>query len=695
MNSGKSRFIFIITLVIAVLLMLDMLLQYSLEERLGAVRNFKTRNDTASARALFEEILTSNLLLVHSVASFISVHPDISHDEFQSITKAITSRPNYLRNIAAAPGFIITYVYPETTNQTILGADYHKLPGQWKEVELAVKTGDMVVAGPLNLIQGGRGIIGRVPVFYTDKDGNNILWGIVSSVIDFEKMMGQLTEFAANSGLSFRISKKGSGDKDYQTVYSAGEFQPGADTAVMNISVPNGMWRIEGADSTSSVRNPYAFPIHFITLLLGLAIVSALNIKYKHDSLLEISERRFRDFTQSSADWVWEASADGVFTYTSGDTYGMLGYEPEEFIGKTPYDFMSPSEAERVKEEMQHIVKNRLPITDLENTHLAKNGEEVILLVNGIPIIDERGNFVGHRGVGKNITFLKEAEQKLARYIKIVDENVIISQTDLEGNITYVSKAFSEISGYKPEELLGRNHNIIRHPDMTKELFSEMWKTIESGQTWFGEVKNLKKCGGFHWVDTYVSPVLNSKGIKTGYMAVRQDITAKKELEKASVTDKLTGIYNRQKLDSVVQYEHQIYMRYGTLYSIILFDIDHFKRVNDTYGHLIGDYVLKELAMILTNTVRATDVLGRWGGEEFMIVCPQTDAEGAYKLADKIRSTIDAHVFEHVNHITCSFGVADITMAKSYDQMLKLVDDALYEAKNQGRNMVCKAVRAD
>ena len=102
MNSGKSRFIFIITLVIAVLLMLDMLLQYSLEERLGAVRNFKTRNDTASARALFEEILTSNLLLVHSVASFISVHPDISHDEFQSITKAITSRPNYLRNIAAA-----------------------------------------------------------------------------------------------------------------------------------------------------------------------------------------------------------------------------------------------------------------------------------------------------------------------------------------------------------------------------------------------------------------------------------------------------------------------------------------------------------------------------------------------------------------------------------------------------------------
>lgn len=160
------------------------------------------------------------------------------------------------------------------------------------------------------------------------------------------------------------------------------------------------------------------------------------------------------------------------------------------------------------------------------------------------------------------------------------------------------------------------------------------------------------------------------------------------ELETLSITDRLTGIYNRMKLEEVLANEHIRVQRTGQPFTIILLDVDLFKDVNDTFGHQVGDAVLRELAELLQANIRQTDTVGRWGGEEFMIVCPETDREGGVILAENLRQKTSAGIMAHSKHVTCSFGVAEYSAGEGENLLVARVDKALYKAKNKGRNRV-------
>ena len=160
-------------------------------------------------------------------------------------------------------------------------------------------------------------------------------------------------------------------------------------------------------------------------------------------------------------------------------------------------------------------------------------------------------------------------------------------------------------------------------------------------------------------------------------------------LEHQSVTDKLTGIFNRIKLDYQLEHSLDLAVRYKQAFSIILLDIDYFKHVNDDYGHLVGDYGLKEVAKLLQDNIRSVDTLGRWGGEEFLIICPEQSRESAAILAEKLREVIGNYKFNHFSHLTCSFGVSCYQVHDNSHQIIKRADDALYKAKDLGRNKVC------
>lgn len=159
-------------------------------------------------------------------------------------------------------------------------------------------------------------------------------------------------------------------------------------------------------------------------------------------------------------------------------------------------------------------------------------------------------------------------------------------------------------------------------------------------------------------------------------------------LQKLSCTDQLTGLYNRVKIDEVFQYESQQFKRHNSPFSILLLDIDNFKHVNDTHGHQVGDRILNELSCLLEANSRTTDTLGRWGGEEFLLICPETGHQGAIRLAEAIRQTIEAHNFEAVGKLTCSIGVSTFTEGDCPETLLSRADKALYRAKSNGRNRV-------
>ena len=164
--------------------------------------------------------------------------------------------------------------------------------------------------------------------------------------------------------------------------------------------------------------------------------------------------------------------------------------------------------------------------------------------------------------------------------------------------------------------------------------------------------------------------------------ALTQDLGVK------ATTDPLTGLHNRLKLESTLPAEMARADRYDTPLSLVLYDVDHFKKVNDTYGHPVGDKVLIQLSRFVPNLIRNTDFLARWGGEEFLILVPGSDGAMAFQAAEKLREAISHVVFDEVGSITCSFGVAEYIPGESVADLITRADDALYRAKADGRNQV-------
>lgn len=165
-------------------------------------------------------------------------------------------------------------------------------------------------------------------------------------------------------------------------------------------------------------------------------------------------------------------------------------------------------------------------------------------------------------------------------------------------------------------------------------------------------------------------------------------IEQKKELEKVSINDQLTGLYNRHKLNTTLQKEYHRAQRTQGTFEVVLIDVDHFKQINDTYGHNVGDKVLKELALLMKRSIRLSDTLGRWGGEEFLIIVPTIESTPQSSIADKLRLKIEQHDFTSVSNITASFGIAYYQQGDSIKSLIKRADDALYQVKKNGRNQV-------
>ena len=157
-------------------------------------------------------------------------------------------------------------------------------------------------------------------------------------------------------------------------------------------------------------------------------------------------------------------------------------------------------------------------------------------------------------------------------------------------------------------------------------------------------------------------------------------------LEQIAETDQLTGIYNRKRLDELLKIEFDRWLRYKRQFSIIISDIDKFKSVNDNHGHQVGDEVIRTITRSLSSQIRVSDTLGRWGGEEFMLICPETDSKAATRVAENLRQAVEEQKYENIGKMTASFGVASIKDGETVFDIVKRADDALYEAKRTGRN---------
>jgi len=250
--------------------------------------------------------------------------------------------------------------------------------------------------------------------------------------------------------------------------------------------------------------------------------------------------------------------------------------------------------------------------------------------------------------------------------------------------------------GFKEEDVIGKTCHEITHqrstPCVQPDESCPIYETVETGEYADAEHVHYTKDGKKKYVKVSTSPIKDKNGDVVMVVHMSSDITEIKELhqelERLAETDSLTGTYNRMKYEDIIAKELARSGRFGRPLSLIMFDIDHFKEVNDRYGHSIGDQVLKDVADIVREHKRQVDHLFRWGGEEFMIVALEADLEHATFLAERIRKAIEASSSHGVGNLTVSFGVTQYKEGDTDDTLLKRADAAMYKAKINGRNRV-------
>lgn len=300
----------------------------------------------------------------------------------------------------------------------------------------------------------------------------------------------------------------------------------------------------------------------------------------------------------------------------------------------------------------------------------------------------------------REITERRSAERLRLQLAAIVESSAdAIIGLSAHGSIETWNGGAERLYGYTRAEALGRSILILAAPDAVKARELALDRLLSSGRGEQVETRDRRKDGSLVDVSVTSSPIRDAGGGVVGVARVARDISKQKRLEHELTFladhDPLTGLFNRRRLGDELTHQCALAARYDDTCALLLGDIDRFKDVNDTWGHLAGDEVIKQVAHAITSRLRDTDVLARLGGDEFAVLLPRTDLEGAVRTADSLReavATIDVPVHAERIQVRISFGVAILGgQVVSPEDALAVADLALYEAKREGRNRVVTA----
>jgi diguanylate cyclase (GGDEF)-like protein/PAS domain S-box-containing protein len=413
---------------------------------------------------------------------------------------------------------------------------------------------------------------------------------------------------------------------------------------------------------------------------------------------------------------------DGNIEYVNPRFTAVTGYTLDEVVGKNPRFLQSGQMPESVYQDLWRSLSAGNEWRG-ELVNRKKDGtlhhESVVIS----PIKNPDGMESHYLAVREDITERKQAEEALrvseARH-RLVADNArdVIWTMAPDGRITYISPSIEEVRGLTPAQAMQQTIEEI-HPPSSQAIslgyFTSLFTDLAAGRplnSFRGELEYFCNDGSTIWTEVMAHPIV-SQGQLVEIIGVTRDISEHKrlvlalqqakeaaeqanaalqhanaELAKIATTDVLTGIWNRRHFLEMASTLKSQASRHGHPLSLLLLDIDHFKLINDHHGHPTGDQVLIELTRRLKQAVRGTDMLARWGGEEFVLLSPGCGANEAVRLAEKLRALVADLPFADVGCVTISLGAAELQPDETIDSLFKRVDTALYEAKAAGRNTV-------
>ncbi|MES9925519.1 MAG: EAL domain-containing protein [Candidatus Thiodiazotropha endolucinida] len=436
-----------------------------------------------------------------------------------------------------------------------------------------------------------------------------------------------------------------------------------------------------------------------------------IDVTEHKDMLRELSLNRERLFfaLQGANDGYWDWNLETDEVYYSPRWKSMLGYRDDELQENdlTVWEqLVHPDDRGTTLKQVRRYLDGHIDKFEVEFRMQHKAGHWVNILSRASLACDDNSRPLSPKrlvGTHVDVTERKQIEQKLLKQNLALEATAnAIFITDPDGEIEWANQAFLKMSGYNMEEVLGHNpKQLIYSGKQENDFYENLWQSISSGQVWQGDLINRKKDGSLFDVCMTITPVLDVQGQITNYIAVKDDITHRKQIEKEveelAFYDPLTRLPNRRLFMSHLK-QAILHSRRQLTYSALLFiDLDHFKNLNDSYGHDIGDLLLIEVASRITSCLREVDLVARLGGDEFVVILENMGKDSAeinssvLTICEKILASVSAESnLKNISYSsTCSIGVC--LFRDEYpraEDILKRADTAMYEAKKSGRNSV-------
>ena len=423
-------------------------------------------------------------------------------------------------------------------------------------------------------------------------------------------------------------------------------------------------------------------------ILAVSVLVVALVWYYRAKCQLETREGHFRNLAEATFEGI-VLSRDGIICDCNVRALELSGYTRDELLGRSLYDLFDPRFHPLIRANVLSGYDKPYEVDGVR-----KDGTRCLLEVRGKTFLSE-GHAMRASSM-RDITARRKEEallRKLSAAVEHSPASIVI--TDREGAIEYANPAFSRMTGYTFDEVLGQNPRILKAGNAPEEFYRELWETLLRGEEWRGEFHNKRKDGTRFWELASISPITDERGEISHFVAVKEDITERQELrdrlEQMAQFDMLTGLPNRRMfLDRLAQ-SVAVASRSSQRFALLFIDLDGFKRINDTYGHEAGDRVLKTVAARLSASIRISDTAGRIGGDEFTVILGTlAQYSDAGQVAEKILTALRRPISllnGQQDCIAASIGISVFPDdARDGDGLLAAGDDAMYAVKHSGKN---------
>ena len=720
------------------------------EQRLNSLRRFFVNSDEVS-REEFDGFALPLLLRARSYSWAPRVYRE-QREQFEQTVSDQRGTPFVIRELNSAGELApaperdeyVPVLYSQT--QSLLGAplglDLLAQPVRRSALERAQKTGKLAVSQPMQLVgvepAYADGVLLVAPVSHasTSEHARSEPYGYVMAVISMRQLVADGLPKPDRDNLTMQIVD--TSDLQKRVLFESGTVVSDSDLVgarrltlgdhVYALSLrPSQVFDQANHSSLSTILTMGGLLSLLLSALLYMLVSQrqrALKLVEQRTVQLRLREQELRGAhgqlrsVLNAATQVAIIATDlrGIINTFNAGAEQMLGFQAEHVVGTYTLESLHlATELEVRAASLSVALGKRIPASQAmlvespDNLHEAR--EWTLIRQDGSPLtvnmlatvlLDDHGLWIGHLAIYLDITEQKRAYEALAardRLLKKLSAHVPggIFQFTLEPQdnwkFIYASDGMRDIYEIEPGVLQQDAKKVFEriHPLDAERVRASIRLSALQLSHWREEYRVQLPQRGLRWIRGEATPEELPAGgtLWHGYVSDISDLKrVEEELRALSITDSLTGIHNRRYFQDRLKAEMVRLNRTSGALSVIMLDIDHFKRINDQHGHAVGDGVLQELCKRISQRLRRTDVFCRLGGEEFMVLCPHTDGEQAYSLATELWASLRSAPMEPVGIVTASFGVASWRVDEGIDGLLLRADSAVYVAKQGGRDRV-------